>query len=524
MKSTLFYVTLLLLATSSAASSQWIQQQSGVSSLIGGVCFTSSSNGWAVGQNNIILKTTNAGAQWSQVTTSVSDAFYKVAFADSMNGWITGEHNVILSTTNGGNSWQSSIVGSPYDATDYGIFAAKINGQIECWTAGGWASDAYTLIQKLTPYGQFTPEIMGFAGRLVRIDFLNDSLGWAAGDSNLVLKTTNGGLWWNQEKIPPIPNHQGFNDIKFFNPNDGILVGDGGVIMKSTDGGSSWSLVRSSKNDIFFRLALTGDSTAYAVGGVGDSAAVLVSTDQGATWTSQKVGVPSGTWFEDVYFLNDSDGWAVGSNGLIFHTTDGGVGTILNTPLLIGPTTGDTLAAADTALVWNSVPSASSYEVQIALDSSFSNTVLDSKSIADTSLGLKAFFNTVLNPNTKYFWRVKASSTNGISLFSDIWSFIVGTITSVNSPELPKTYSLSQNYPNPFNPTTVINYSLPKRSFVTLTIFDDLGREVQTLVNTEQNAGSYSINFNASSLPSGAYFYRIQAGNYSQTMKLLLLK
>ena len=119
---------------------------------------------------------------------------------------------------------------------------------------------------------------------------------------------------------------------------------------------------------------------------------------------------------------------------------------------------------------------------------------------------------------------MKANTSGGQSAFSSIWSFIVGTLTSINDPQLPKEYNLSQNYPNPFNPTTVISYSLPKNRFVTLTIYDALGRKVETLVNEQQGVGNHSINFDASRLPSGAYFYRLQAGTYTQTKKLLLLK
>jgi hypothetical protein len=85
-------------------------------------------------------------------------------------------------------------------------------------------------------------------------------------------------------------------------------------------------------------------------------------------------------------------------------------------------------------------------------------------------------------------------------------------------------YRLEQNYPNPLNPSTVISYQLPVNSFVTLKIYDVLGREIQTLINERQNLGSHSVTFDASNLSSGVYFYRLQAGTYSETKKLMLLK
>jgi hypothetical protein len=89
---------------------------------------------------------------------------------------------------------------------------------------------------------------------------------------------------------------------------------------------------------------------------------------------------------------------------------------------------------------------------------------------------------------------------------------------------LPTNYSLSQNYPNPFNPTTNIKFSLSKESHVSLKVFDMIGREVETLVNVNQKAGSYQVNFNASKLASGVYIYRLQAGDFTQSMKMMLLK
>ena len=88
----------------------------------------------------------------------------------------------------------------------------------------------------------------------------------------------------------------------------------------------------------------------------------------------------------------------------------------------------------------------------------------------------------------------------------------------------PRTFELSQNYPNPFNPSTVISYQLPVGSEVSLKVYDMLGRELQTLVNTRQDAGRYTVLFNATSLASGLYFYRLQAGTFVETRKMTLVK
>jgi hypothetical protein len=90
--------------------------------------------------------------------------------------------------------------------------------------------------------------------------------------------------------------------------------------------------------------------------------------------------------------------------------------------------------------------------------------------------------------------------------------------------EIPITYDLAQNFPNPFNPSTTIRYQIPQDGIVTLKIYDILGSEVTTLVNEEKPAGKYEVNFNASSLASGVYIYKIQAGSFINSKKMLLLK
>jgi hypothetical protein len=99
---------------------------------------------------------------------------------------------------------------------------------------------------------------------------------------------------------------------------------------------------------------------------------------------------------------------------------------------------------------------------------------------------------------------------------------VVGTDRSTNNQ--PGSFSLEQNYPNPFNPTTKIKYALPKASHTTLKVYDVLGNEVATLVNNEKQAGSYEVEFNASALSSGVYFYKLQSGGFIQTKKMIVLK
>lgn len=103
-------------------------------------------------------------------------------------------------------------------------------------------------------------------------------------------------------------------------------------------------------------------------------------------------------------------------------------------------------------------------------------------------------------------------------------SGITGTDLGFNSELVPTAFSLSQNYPNPFNPATVIEYMLPKTSLVELNVYNILGQKVRTLINSLQSPGSYKVNFNSRDLASGIYIYRIKAGEFTQTRKMLLIK
>ncbi|MFI5253081.1 MAG: T9SS type A sorting domain-containing protein [Bacteroidota bacterium] len=104
------------------------------------------------------------------------------------------------------------------------------------------------------------------------------------------------------------------------------------------------------------------------------------------------------------------------------------------------------------------------------------------------------------------------------------WKSILGVTEPKSVSALPNRYSLNQNYPNPFNPATKIEYSLPHASYVTLKVFNLHGEEVATLVNGEVPAGQHVENWNAANVASGMYFYRLRAGTYSETRKLVVLK
>ena len=156
--------------------------------------------------------------------------------------------------------------------------------------------------------------------------------------------------------------------------------------------------------------------------------------------------------------------------------------------------------------------------------------VIESKQSSDTSFTvldtLKGSGNEYVDKNVEqgqsYSYRIKAYKDTLESAYSDVASLLVGV--NEGSIELPKEYSISQNYPNPFNPITKIKFALPQNAMTKIIIYDLLGREVQTLINNELRAGYHEINFDGGNFHSGVYFYRIQAGNFIQTKKMILMK
>jgi len=141
----------------------------------------------------------------------------------------------------------------------------------------------------------------------------------------------------------------------------------------------------------------------------------------------------------------------------------------------------------------------------------------------DTSMTF--FIMSYLVPDTTYYWWVE-SSDGQITVSSDTAHFRTSdTLLAVQGEsDIPKEYALYQNYPNPFNPTTTIRYDVPKESHVVLKVYNVLGQEVVTLKDAEQRAGRYEVLLDGKNLASGIYFYRLQAGSFVESKKLLLIR
>ncbi len=178
-------------------------------------------------------------------------------------------------------------------------------------------------------------------------------------------------------------------------------------------------------------------------------------------------------------------------------------------------------------LSWIPTPTANSYHLQIGINSLFANDMTEYFDIENTSIRLEG-----LLPNTLYFWRVRASNVAGYGYFSSIRRFTTGDWVS-NSDELiqiPVATALAQNYPNPFNPNTSISFQIKDLGQdYSLTVYNTKGQVVRNLASGTASTHKHTVNWNGTddngrAVSSGLYFYKLQAGEYNQTKKMLLMK
>ena len=198
-------------------------------------------------------------------------------------------------------------------------------------------------------------------------------------------------------------------------------------------------------------------------------------------------------------------------------------------PILSSPADSMSGITTKPLLTWYTLCGASSYQVEIDDDQTFSSPLVEVSGIDSTSFPFSSAAN-----NTAYYWRVRAENALGESGWSSARGFTTGIISGVEiiSSPLPDEFMLYQNYPNPFNAYTTIGFYLPTSSFVTLTIYDLLGHEVAAVLAEKKSPGAHLVRFDASALAGGIYFYRFEAAQLSprpstrfrKTGRLILLK
>ncbi len=346
------------------------------------------------------------------------------------------------------------------------------------------------------------------------------------------LSTNNGTSWINDG----LTNVFAFAviDTKLF-----AATGGGGVFL-STNNGTSWNAVNNGiPNGYGVQSFAVSGSNFFAAG-----SGVFLSTNNGTSWT--KVGTINAT----VYALavSGTNLFAGTNNGGVFLSTNNGTSwTAVNTGLnnltvrvlansstyIFAGTDGGVYRSSNNGTSWTAVNNGFRLELLPVTAFAVSGTNL----FAGTCGGDAVFLST--NNGTSWNWESQGLTYNGVmslvvsgtNLFAGtdlfgVWRRPLLEMTSVErfSTDLPTHFSLDQNYPNPFNPTTTISFNLPSKSFVSLKVFDIMGREIATIVSEEMSAGSYSRQWNAANMSSGIYFYRLQACSFTETKKLILLR
>jgi len=172
------------------------------------------------------------------------------------------------------------------------------------------------------------------------------------------------------------------------------------------------------------------------------------------------------------------------------------------------------------AFSWRAIAGANHYEFELSKDHEFNELIAENLYNDNTPVVLPDS----LESGTTYYWRVRSSTDGAWGDWSRTWTFTTELPTSVENSDAITDYRLYGNYPNPFNPTTLIEYALPSTEMVRIEVFNVMGQRMAVLVNELQSSGRHTVTFDASDLTSGMYIYRIQAGSFVQSRKMILVK
>ena len=432
--------------------------------------FKDETNGCVVGANGQILNTQDGGQSWIPRSTLV---FYEnltsIDFIDENTGWVVG------------NTWRGTWEGGEVDGR---IFRTTDGGSKwiqQLFVPGGYGSIGFNAVQAIsdqivyaakgsiykTTNGGNTWNQLNTIGDygIVSLFFLDENIGFAGKESDVsgsgkIYKTTNGGISWNNV----LTASDGIQSVFFVNNSEGWAVGPNIPIYKTTDGGGTWQTIPNS--NLFLRsVFFTNSNKGWAVGmNHSDQGVIVRSSDGGHNWHNVYISEEH-HMFNSVFFNDSLQGFVVGYKGAVLSTTDGGMN-------------------------WN-------HQYEGA-----------TKNLTD-----------IVFINNRTGWIVGAggiilkTTTGGVTFAEDDKIY-----------EVPTELLLSQNYPNPFNPSTKISWQSPVCSQQTLKIFDVLGNEIATLADEYKPAGKYEVEFNASTLPSGVYFYQLKAGSFIETKKMTLLR
>ena len=398
----------------------------------------------------------------------------------------------------------------------------------------------------------YTQQISGVATSLNSVSAINDNDAWICGNAGVVLRTTNSGVLWSRV-TSPAPTVDLYN-IYGIEQGTALVTGStatGTFVYRTTTAGSAWTTVFSQTGGFIDAIWMKDTLNGFMYGDpVGGRWSLWRTTNGGVSWDSTGLNLQRATGNEAGYnnslFISGSNIWFGTNNTKIYYSSNNGTNWTSQT------TTGQ----SDIPALWfNTVTRGLAGGTQVIQTSNSGAawnpmTTSGTGSVTGiTGLGMK-FWMTRQGPSIYYtsddgiawanaytlagatythlqFARTTGSSSGtfwAVTSTGQITRYGLATgITPINS-NVVTNYSLSQNYPNPFNPSTKISFAIPHSGFTTLKIYSMDGREVASLLNEDLTVGNYQITFNAASLSSGMYFYKLQSGSFVETKKMTLVK
>ncbi len=417
----------------------------------------------------LVLLTSASVAQWSEQTSGVTTTLYSVSAVDNNTVWICGAGGKVVRTTNGGTNWV--LTTSPNAALDlYNIWG------IDATTALVTGSSSTAYVYKTTNSGanwiQVFSQTGGFINVIIKVGKANHPeefalFGDPVGGRWSIWGSQDFGSTWDSSgviNIPQVGSETGYNNSAFSLP--------------LTDGDIGWF---GTNNTRIYRLR----------GGVG-----------GQSWISQPTTGQANSLA--IQFFDTLNGVAGGSTGMLY-TSNGGTNWISMTVPGSGSVNGFAGGYGYGEMFYTRGTS-----IYYTTNSGV-NWIT-----ATTQTGTYTHMHRARESGNYNIWAIR--NNGGISKYT----FPIG-IKPISS-EVPNLFILHQNYPNPFNPVTKIKFDIPKSAYTEIKIYDNLGREVYTLVSQVITAGKYEIEWNAVNYPSGVYYYKLNSDNYSETRKMVLIK
>ncbi len=483
-----------------------------------GLFFINVDRGFAYDRGGKIYMTTDGASSWTLVRPGPnisgfnhSNSIYDIYFKDINTGWALGNAGRVWQTTNGGVNWSKKL--EPPANIISTFFKGETTGFILASTNEFFGSEL------LFVYNIYKTTNIGVNWVIVKSFYNTEFTDFKGGSSyNLFLcgtggrfyRSTDNGTSWDSIGFS---NNNNFRSLSFIDDNTGSVCGDSGKILKTSNGGLNWTNIQYPYSNV--NLRKVQQKTSQNIFVMSNTNFISITTNGGINWNNNSL--PSDTMtIVDFNFTNNGTGYRTeyaiepghfGSTVTwIEKTTNAGASWVSK-------------AYSYTNLYTNILFGENSVNGFLSYGNVLKKTTNGGENWSDESLPVQALMSTGCFVNSD---RVYLGSYNGTLVTNYPPLSVRNSTTELN----PKSFSLSQNYPNPFNPSTVIRYKLSVAGFTTLKVFDLLGKEVATLVNEKQNAGSYVVDFNSTAfnVPSGIYFYTLNAGEFKETRKMVLIK